>query len=190
MPYVTCCSVERERERWLISLQPCLLHNQPAALYVVVDTHKELALSGLSWSNFSCLLQLLCLYTLGSMCRNPRRTLSLRMITPHQTEIIKWHQRSLTFSSAGRPNRRIGCRGAAELGDRLGRWRQWNRGKDSFSFPSKARSPLLMFLSCPLQEMQQPFAKEPYGIDLGALPADKDLLIYERWSHWNSRWDP
>lgn len=62
----------------------------------------------------------------------------------------------------------IGMVAAVELQQRL------------VSFHSVVRLPLLMFSSCPLQEMQQPFVKEPYGINLDALPADKDLLIYER----------
>lgn len=135
--------------------------------------------------------------TLGAMCRNPRRKLALIMITPHQTPIIKLHRRSLRFSSSGRSNWWIGWRGAADVGDRLRAVVVYGDGGGSgaaakapvFSLWSALAAPHV-FPSCPLQEMQQqPFVKEPYGINLGALPADKDLLIYERWWRRSSNWN-
>lgn len=131
------------------------------------------------------------------MCRNPRRKLPLIMIAPHQTPIIKLHRRSLRFSSSGRSNWRVSWRGAADIGDRLCAVVVYGDGGGSgtaaktpvFSLWSALAAPY-MFPSCPLQEMQQPFVKEPYGINLGALPADQDLLIYERWSRRSSHWNP
>lgn len=45
---------------------------------------------------------------------------------------------------------------------------------------SHASAASYMFCSTPLQEIQQPSVKDPYGINLAVLSADKDLLIYER----------
>lgn len=131
------------------------------------------------------------------MCRNPRRKLPLIMITPHQTPLIKLQRRSLRFSSSGGSNWCVDWRGAADIGDCLCAVVVYGDGGGSGAAAKTPVFPLwsalaapYMFPSCPLQEVQQPFVKEPYGINLGALPADQDLLIYERWSPRSSHWNP